>query len=67
MKLIIISGNKIFKIIFREFIVGILNLKLISESINKSIIVDVIFEIDGNYILFDVVFGILIENDFYIL
>ena len=67
MKLITTSGNKTFKIIPREFTVGTLNLKLTSESTNKSIIVDVTSEIDGNYISFDAVFGSLTENDFYIL
>ena len=67
MKLINTSGNKTFKIIPREFTVGTLNLKLTSESTNKSILVDVTSEIDGNYISFDAVFGSLTENDFYIL
>ena len=67
MKLITTSGNKTFKIIPREFTVGTLNLKLTSESTNKSILVDVTSEIDGNYISFDAVFGSLTENDFYIL
>ena len=67
MKLINTSGNKTFKIIPREFTVGTLNLKLTSESTNKSITVNAISEIDGNYISFDAVFGSLTENDFYIL
>ena len=67
MKLINTSGNKTFKIIPREFTVGTLNLKLTSESTNKSILVNATSEIDGNYISFDAVFGSLTKNDFYIL
>lgn len=67
MKLITTSGNKTFKIIPREFTVGTLNLKLTSESTNKSILVNTTSEIDGNYISFDAVFGTLTESDFYIL
>lgn len=67
MKLINTSGNKTFKIIPREFTVGTLNLKLTSESTNKSITVNATSEIEGNYISFDAVFGTLTENDFYIL
>ena len=50
MKLITTSGNKTFKIIPREFTVGTLNLKLTSESTNKSITVNATSVIDGNYI-----------------
>ena len=67
MKLITTSGNKTFKIIPREFTVGTLNLKLTSESTNKTITVDATSVIDGNYISFDAVFGTLTESDFYIL
>jgi hypothetical protein len=67
MKLIATSGNKTFKIIPREFTVGTLNLKLTSESTNKTITVDATSVIDGNYISFDAVFGALTESDFYIL
>jgi len=67
MKLITTSGNKTFKIIPREFTVGTLNLKLTSESTNKSITVNSNSVIDGNYISFDAVFGTLTESDFYIL
>ena len=67
MKLINTSGNKTFKIIPREFTVGTLNLKLTSESTNKSITVNSTSVIDGNYISFDAVFGTLTESDFYIL
>ena len=67
MKLITTSGNKTFKIIPREFTVGTLNLKLTSESTNKSITVNATSVIDGNYISFDAVFGTLTESDFYIL
>ena len=67
MKLINTSGNKTFKIIPREFTVGTLNLKLTSESTNKSITVDATSVIDGNYISFDPIFGNLTESDFYIL
>jgi hypothetical protein len=67
MKLINTSGNKTFKIIPREFTVGTLNLKLTSESTNKTITVDSVSVIDGNYISFDAVFGTLTESDFYIL
>ena len=63
MKLITTSGNKTFKIIPREFTVGTLNLKLTSESTNKTITVDATSVIDGNYISF----GTLTESDFYIL
>ena len=67
MKLISTSGNKSFKIIPREFTVGTLNLKLTSESTNKTITVDATSVINGNYISFDAVFGTLTESDFYIL
>ena len=67
MKLITTSGNKTFKIIPREFTVGTLNLKLTSESTNKSITVNATSVIDGNYISFDAIFGTLTESDFYIL
>ena len=67
MKLITTSGNKTFKIIPREFTVGTLNLKLTSESTNKTITVNATSVIDGNYISFNAVFGALTESDFYIL
>jgi len=67
MKLISTSGNKSFKIIPREFTVGTLNLKLTSESTNKTITVDATSVINANYISFDAVFGTLTESDFYIL
>jgi len=67
MKLIQTNGNKTFKVIPRQFIVGALTLKLRSESTNTVVSVDTTSTIDGNYLSFAAVFGTLIENDFFTL
>tara|TARA_R110000803_G_C11809029_1_gene300408 strand:- start:128 stop:478 length:351 start_codon:yes stop_codon:yes gene_type:complete len=67
MKLIQTNGNKTFKIIPRQFVVGVLTLNLRSESTNVIVSVNATSTIDGNYLSFPAVFGTLVENDFFTL
>lgn len=67
MQLIQTNGNKTFDIIPRVFSVGVLTVKITSESTNTPISVNSTASINGNYLQFASIFGTLVEGQFYIL
>ena len=66
-EVVVKSSSTLISNCLKVFITPINHNTGITKSTNKTITVDAVSVIDGNYISFNAVFGALTESDFYIL